>query len=131
MWTQFTIAGSGYEFHDTPVPARVGLHAVGDQGLLEDRVEDLFADAADQDLGRDAAEEGVIAEGRRREVGRKHDPDLKWHFERDTEQRQIVDASVERHNPPIQHLFGRHGLAAKVVDHEEAVVGFHLKRRCL
>ena len=36
---------------------------------------------------------------------------------------------IERHDPTIQQLGRGHLLTAEVVDHEDAVVGFHLQRR--
>ena len=44
-------------------------------------------------------------------------------------QRQVVDAALERHDPPVQQVARRDALPAEVVDDEHAAVGLHLHRR--
>src|SRR6185503_13570330 len=43
-----------------------------------------------------------------------------------THHREEVDATIERHHPPIQEVGRRDALAAEVVDDQEPVVGAHL-----
>ena len=56
------------------------------------------------------------------------------HHERQLEllpavQRQEVHAALERHDPPVQQIAGRHALAAEVVDDEHAAIRERLHRR--
>ena len=43
-------------------------------------------------------------------------------------QRQVVHPLLERHDPAVEQVAGRHPLAAEVVHDEHAAVGLHLER---
>ena len=43
----------------------------------------------------------------------------------------MIDAALERHDPPVQDFGGRRALTAEVVDDEHAAVGERLERRAV
>ena len=44
-------------------------------------------------------------------------------------QRQVINAVFQRHNPAIQQVARPHLLPAKIIDQQDAAVGFHLEWR--
>ncbi len=90
-------------------------------------VELLVLETADVHLVVDASEERLITEGLGIEVGREHHLDLERHLELAAAEREVVDLTVERNDPPVQELLGGHRLTAEVIDDEDAVVRLELE----
>src|SRR5438093_13273264 len=99
-------------------------HALEDLLVLRDRRR------LDADLVADAPQERLVDEVSRIEVRREDDE----HVEGDLDllagmQREVIDALLERDDPPVEKVFWRNALTSEVVDHEDAAVGLHLERR--
>lgn len=109
----------------------LGLH--GDLACRGDPsqhlVERVVADARDEDLGADAPIERLVGQSGRVEVGGEDDLGEERNLELGAVvEREEVDVTVERHDPPVQELLGSQRLAAEVVDGQHPVVGEHLQR---
>lgn len=88
-----------------------------------------FGGVGDGDFVADAAEEGFINEVFGVEVGGEDDELVEGDFDFDAGvEGEEVDAFFEGDDPAVEEFFGVHALAAEVIDHEGAAVGFHLER---
>ena len=108
------------------------LEAALRAGVLEDLQELGARRALRENLVVDAAQERLVDQLVRPDVRREDDQ----RHEREVEllaglQREEVDAALERHDPAVQQLARRAGLAAEVVDDEHAAVGDRLHRRAV
>src|SRR5215212_3552113 len=97
---------------------------------LEDARVFLERRIVDRNLVRDAAQERFVGELLRVEIRREY----RQHVERNLEflagvQRQVVDAALQRNNPPVEQVVGPHALTSEVVDEKDPAVGLQLKRR--
>src|SRR5438309_3670045 len=106
------------------------LDALARAHALEDLVVLLHRRRLDPDLVADAPQEGLVDEVGGVEVRREDDQ----HVERDLDllagvQRQVVDALLERNDPPVEQVLRCDALPSEVVDHEDAAVRLHLERR--
>src|ERR1017187_571694 len=83
--------------------AGLGRYAVDGDHLLDDQVENLVADVFHQHLGLDAAQEGLVGQVGRVQVGgedhHQFERNLKFHARR---QREVVDAAVQRNDPTVE-----------------------------
>jgi hypothetical protein len=76
----------------------------------------------------DPTEECFFHEGLRIQIGGKDQEGVEGDGElRPGLERQEVDATLQRHDPSVQQLFGTHPLTTEVVDDEEAPVRLHLE----
>src|SRR2546425_185031 len=97
---------------------------------LENPREAFDARILDRDLVGNPAQERLVGQRLRIEVGREH----REHVERHLEflpgvQRQVVDAALERHDPAVEEILRPNSLAAEVVDEEHAAVRLQLNGR--
>ena len=97
----------------------------------EDLLELLGGGIGDVDLVADAAEEGLVHQLRRVEVGGEEDQHPEGHLDLLADHRhvQVVDPLLEGHDEAVQQLPRRDVLAPEVVDQEDAAVGLHLQAR--
>src|SRR5208282_1530507 len=95
----------------------------------KDLAELIVVDRTNADLCLDAPQEGRVQQLGRIEIGCEHNQHFEWDFDlAATRQSEELDSTIERHDPAVQQLVGTNALAAKVVDDQHAVVGFHLHR---
>src|SRR6185503_14308905 len=70
-----------------------------------------------------ASQECLVGEVVLVEVRRENDELFKWNFDLFSGvQREIVDTTLERHDPAVQKILRCDSLTAEVVDHERAAV---------
>src|SRR5438874_3627198 len=100
-------------------------------GPLEDLPEFDGGRVGDVDLVAHAPEKRLVDERSRLEVGTEDDHSLEGGADRHTgaSERQIVDASLEGDNQPIQQGAWRRVLAAEVIEQEDAAIGFEMDGR--
>ena len=118
--------------HRTDQPPRVGLEVQAEsfRRHFDDPIELVGRGRSDEDLVLDPPEERVVAELGRVEVRREDDQDLERNGELQAAvEREIVDATFQGHDPPVQQRSRLDELTAEVVDQEDAVVRLHLQRR--
>src|SRR5262249_4736503 len=125
--TERTVAGDVVSAMQIRRHHRMELDVATTAVQLEDLGELLDRRVADRDLVRNTAKERFIGERQRVEVGRKY----RQHIERHLKllagmQRQVVDATLERHDPSVEQILGSHPLPSEVVDEEDASVGLEL-----
>ena len=78
----------------------------------------------DFDLVGDAAEEGIVSQRTRFEVGRKNDQLIKRYLDAAAAfQLQEVVPLFQGNNPTVQQLVDWHGLSAEVVDQQGSTAG--------
>ena len=105
-------------------------HAKALSHQREEPAELVLAGVDDLDLVGNAAQERLVDQLARFEVGRKHHQLIERHLDlfavRKTE---IIVARLQGHDPPVQQFVGAHLLPAEIVDHQRAAVALQLQRR--
>jgi hypothetical protein len=106
----------------------MGMPSSGDHG--EDLEEVLLRGAVDLDLEEDPAERGLVEDLVGVEVGGEDDEGVEGHLELLARlEREDVARLLQGHDPAVDDLLRRLGLAAEVVDDEDAARGLELERR--
>src|SRR5580698_1267046 len=107
----------------------LALQSTGAANGMEDGVELRLRHRSKVDLSLDPAQESLVSQRAWIQVRGKHHARLEWNLDLTSSGHgQVVDFAIERNNPAVQQLLRTKTLASKVVDDEEAVVGFHLHR---
>ena len=119
---------------DVPFLEQIGealvavLDAFGVGHTLEDFAVLFIGGVANLDLVAQAAQEGFVHQVARGQVGGEDDQHIEGDFDLAAGmQGQEIQAVFKRHDPAVEQVAWADELAAKVVDQQDAAVGFNLE----
>src|SRR5687768_16644550 len=102
------------------------------RNALENLTVLLIGRITNLDLMPQAAQEGFIHQVFRRQVCGEHNQNVKWdfHFASVVEGQEIYTV-FERDDPAVEQITRAYLLASKVINQQDAAVGFYLERRLI